>query len=182
MPRVTGEESMDSREREWFVECYRSFVEKLKRYVERLIHDREAAEEIVQDIFTYLYSRDEVLRPDSPSIAGFLYRIARHRAIDYLRNSARLTIPSGSLEESVIDEKTLSNLEDMVCDGAVVDEIAEMIDEEDPVSREVIVRMMYHGQKARKICSEMSLTEYRVGRTVRDFSDRVKRKIGDVML
>lgn len=173
---------MDTRERKWFVECYRVYREKLRRYVERLIHDGEAAEEIVQDIFTYLYSREEILRPDSPSIAGFLYRIARHRAIDFLRNSARLSIPSGSLEESVIDDKTLSNLENMVCDGSVIDDIAEMIDQEDPVSREVILRMMYHGQKARRVCSEMCLTEYRVARTVREFSYRVRKKIGDVTL
>jgi|GEM_PF-3184348 len=171
---------MDNRERALFVSCYKLYSVKLRRYVEKLIYDSESAEEIVQEIFTYLFSRDEILDPESPSIAGFLYRIARHRSIDYLRNSARLAIPSGSLEEAIIDDKMLSNLEDMVCDGSVIDELSEMLHNEDPVSREVIMRIMYFGQKARKVCCDMRLTEYRVSRTVRDFSSRARKKIGDV--
>jgi RNA polymerase sigma-70 factor (ECF subfamily) len=55
----------------------------------RFVRDRQATEEIVQDTFLVAWRRSESYAPEVGSLTGWLLRIARNRAIDWLRSRAR---------------------------------------------------------------------------------------------
>jgi RNA polymerase sigma-70 factor (ECF subfamily) len=55
----------------------------------RFVRDTHATEEIVQDTFLTAWRRSDRYRADAGSLAGWLLRIARNRAIDRLRAAAR---------------------------------------------------------------------------------------------
>jgi RNA polymerase sigma-70 factor (ECF subfamily) len=55
----------------------------------RFLRDRHASEEIVQDTFLIAWRRSDTYVPGAGSLAGWLLRIARNRAIDRLRSRAR---------------------------------------------------------------------------------------------
>ncbi|HEU4673538.1 MAG TPA: sigma-70 family RNA polymerase sigma factor [Candidatus Limnocylindrales bacterium] len=55
----------------------------------QLCHDRGTAEDVVQETFLALWNRAETFDPAAGSLSGWLYAIARHRALDHLRWSRR---------------------------------------------------------------------------------------------
>lgn len=62
----------------------------LLRYVTRIVHDHDAAQDVVQDTFIKLFKnwKDE-LRPSS-RISSWLYRVSHNCAVDCLRKETRL--------------------------------------------------------------------------------------------
>jgi RNA polymerase sigma factor (sigma-70 family) len=61
----------------------------LLRYVARIVRDRDATQDVVQDTFLRLFrSWKDSLRP-SPPMLSWLYRVAHNCAVDQLRRQAR---------------------------------------------------------------------------------------------
>jgi RNA polymerase sigma-70 factor (ECF subfamily) len=57
--------------------------------VHRFLRDSHATEEIVQDTFLIAWRRSDTYTADAGSLTGWLLRIARNRAIDWLRSRVR---------------------------------------------------------------------------------------------
>src|SRR5271157_4080282 len=64
----------------------------------RILHDTGAAEDIVQDIFLQLWRKPDAFDSSRGSLVAWLAVIARHRAIDRLRQRR----PETDIEEVVI--------------------------------------------------------------------------------
>ncbi len=78
-------------------ELYRRYAGRLLAYAFRLSGDRDAAEDVVQDVFTHFFRRLEQYRPEG-KLAAYLFRIAHSRAtdeaVDRRRRAAPLPPPS----------------------------------------------------------------------------------------
>ena len=86
----------------------------------RIAHDRQVAEEVVQETFLALWNRAELYDPNAGSLAAWLYTIARNRAIDRLRSAGRrpnLVALSAAAGE---DEHDADALERIAAAGVVV--------------------------------------------------------------
>lgn len=57
--------------------------------VQGMLHDRQEAEEVVQDAFVTLWRRTHLLDPEADGLMPWLMRVARNRAIDRLRARGR---------------------------------------------------------------------------------------------
>lgn len=108
----SGREGVEQAVSRW-VEAY---GDRLVRYVQVLVEDREEAQDIVQETFLHLY-RWLGRRPTRSVEPAFLYRIAKHLAIDRLRERtrrdrlARATEPSAPVadwEESAVNRMDLA--------------------------------------------------------------------------
>lgn len=64
---------------------YDRYAGMLSSILNRILRDRQAAEEILQDIFFQLWRTASGFDPSRGSLAGWLLVIARHRAISQLR-------------------------------------------------------------------------------------------------
>lgn len=76
------------------------FGGELRAFCQRMVYDESLAEDIVQDVLMTFCELDQAARPVD-SLRGWLYRVARNRAIDALRKmhpKARLSAVQTSRE------------------------------------------------------------------------------------
>lgn len=69
-------------------ELFRLYQSKLYTYIYHITKSKEISEELVMDIFTKIWMARELL-DDVQNLDGFLYRIAKNKAIDFLRAAAK---------------------------------------------------------------------------------------------
>lgn len=73
-------------------ELYRRYAGRLLAYAFRLSGDRDAAEDVVQDVFTHFFRRLEQYRPEG-KLAAYLFRIAHSLATDEAVDRRRRAAP-----------------------------------------------------------------------------------------
>lgn len=71
---------------EAFDELYNRYWEKLYNYAYHRVRSKDAAFEMVQDIFVALWSRREVIELHN-SLSGYLFASVRFQIINFIRNS-----------------------------------------------------------------------------------------------
>lgn len=82
--------------------------EKLKAFVFKQTRDREAAADIVQDVFLKVYAKIDQVR-DAGRLTGWIFQVTRHTITDYYRKKAK------SIELKDIDwESEATSLNDCV--------------------------------------------------------------------
>ncbi len=87
-----------------FSEIYITYFPKLVRFTREYVIDKQDAENVVQDMFLYLWEHREML--DSVSnINAFLYTLMKNRCIDYYRHTTRVNTKRKYLSE--INEREL---------------------------------------------------------------------------
>jgi RNA polymerase sigma-70 factor (ECF subfamily) len=69
--------------------AYDAHASLLYAVVTRLLSDREAASEIIQETYLTLWQRAAQYRPEAGSLRTWLMRIARNRALDRVRADGR---------------------------------------------------------------------------------------------
>ena len=95
-PRYAPDASRESRDRAWverirtgdvpaFEAMFRAYKNDLGAFVTSWVHSREAADEVIQDLFLHLWEQRHEWEPVVP-LNIYLFRAARNRAIDYLRH------------------------------------------------------------------------------------------------
>jgi len=65
---------------------YRRYARVLFRYTQRKIHAREEVEEIIQEVFIWLWENRTKLE-NITSLKSYLFAAARHRLVNYIRSS-----------------------------------------------------------------------------------------------
>lgn len=78
---------------------FRRHYAPLCRTADRFVRDHAAAEDIVQDLFTHLWTNRRKLPEENSSVAGYLKRAARNRSLNYLRDKNRLPLHDGEMPD-----------------------------------------------------------------------------------
>ena len=68
-----------------FERLFRAAYERLADYALRIVANRDAAEDVVQEVFIAVWNRRESL-PEAEKVASYLHRAVRNRALNYLRS------------------------------------------------------------------------------------------------
>ncbi len=97
----------------WRVSLLRELMDAYGHDVIRLVfgyvRDRHLAEDISQEVFVKVYDHLETFRQES-SYKTWILRIAANRAKDYLRSSARRTVPVDDLSHIAEDRSVEQNV------------------------------------------------------------------------
>lgn len=72
-------------------EAYDQFSPMVYGLAVRVTGDRSAAEDVTQEVFLHLWQRPAAFDPDRGRLRTWLATMAHHRAVDHLRQVARLT-------------------------------------------------------------------------------------------
>lgn len=85
---------------------------KLARYVRRFVGEREAALDLVQDVFFAAY-RTLRADPERPLTGGWLYKTATNRAISHLRKCKRrsATVLDEARDACVLGEESAASID-----------------------------------------------------------------------
>ena len=81
-------------------ELFRRHYVDLCRVALRLVNDPAAAEDVVQEVFTKLWTRRDRLPDELPAVGPYLRRSVRNRSLNYLRDQKRLPVDDGVLPDT----------------------------------------------------------------------------------
>lgn len=146
-----------------FEEIYVSWFSRMKYFALEYVVSEEDAENIVQDVFTELWERKEILAYDV-NLVALLFTSIKNRCIDLLRHrivvreavnliqeeyQATLRVKLASLE--LFDQSMLSEQE-------VERIITEVINALPEKCREIFIKSKIEGKKQKEIAAELNIS------------------------
>lgn len=135
---ATGEEN-----RAAFQTLYRLTSAKLFGVCLRICGDRQAAEDVLSDVYLTVWKRAGAFEPGRASPISWLATIARNRAIDWRRSARR--VPSAGLDEAPdLADDAPSSVERMLLDEREA-QLHSCLDELDERQRDAIRTAFFDG-------------------------------------
>lgn len=83
-----------------FEKVYRQYFIRLFRFCFSIVHQKEAAEEIVNDVFLYLWKRREQ-SGDIKNLEAYLYIATKNLSLNYLRDNHFLHVVDKDINEYI---------------------------------------------------------------------------------
>lgn len=97
-------ERLRARDPEALVALYREYGQRMFSLAFRLLNDRGAAEEVVQDVFWKLWQQPEMYRPEAGRLIAWLCTVTRNLALDRKRKENRRAAAGVSIDVSLIED------------------------------------------------------------------------------
>ena len=91
------EQRLFSSGKEDYSKIYAIYFPKLVRFSQTYLHSQEDAENLVQDIFLYLWENREQI-PSLGNMNAYLFTVVKNRCIDFLRKQVK----NGEKKEKMI--------------------------------------------------------------------------------
>lgn len=128
----------------------------LHRYLSSILHDEDLADDVYQEVLILLVKKAEQFHEDR-SLRGWVYSIARRRAIDALRARGRNPV-LGLCEGTDIAESTPSTPLDALLRAESTDYMTQEFNALSDVDREIIELRYVHSLKHREIMGILGIT------------------------
>jgi RNA polymerase sigma-70 factor (ECF subfamily) len=136
-------------------------------HCERLVHDRQTAEDLTQEAFIKAFERLSTFDTTKSRFSTWLYRIATNKAIDYLR-SQKQTIPTEDIE-LLVDEAS-PDYEAAEQAQSIRNTVAAL---QPPTHRQVVEAYYWEGKSYQEIADVMNIPV----NTVRTWLRRAKQQL-----
>lgn len=136
-----------------FDELFDRYHKELNDFVFSFVNDREAARDLVQDLFFTLWDRQVVLNPQK-SVKTFLYTIARNQAFNYLKHRKVMALSEREVAEFY--RRGEENTEDIEQKFRYIQKkMGEL-----PLKQyEVVIKCCVEGKRYREVARELGITE-----------------------
>lgn len=145
-----------------FEALYVEYYPVLCRFANRYIADRSTSESLVQNVFSKIWERPEVLE-DIRSVINYLLTITRNECIDHLRKM-RYTTPMSTLSEQQLwmIEERLHSLEVLEAPNPMEEDIIFKLERalsDLPPRQQQILRMYrFEGQSYKEIADQLQIS------------------------
>jgi RNA polymerase sigma factor (sigma-70 family) len=143
---------------QWIAQAMERDEPRLRNYIRRHVLDREAAEDILQEVFCELVEAYRLLKPIE-QVTGWLFRVAKNRIIDRFRGRKleSLAAPRSGEEDGV--PVTLEDLlpspdsgpEAAYARRVLLDEIDEALEEMPEEQRSVFIAHEWEGYSFKEL-------------------------------
>jgi len=146
-----------------FKEIYLSYFMRMKYFAYEYVLSEEDAENIVQDVFTELWEKKELLAYDI-NLVAFLFTSIRNRCIDHLRHRVveRDAVDHMREEYRIVMRVKLASLE--LFDQSIFSAedieaiISKAIDSLPDKCREIFIKSKIEGRKQKDIATELNIS------------------------
>lgn len=147
-----------------FKKAYEEFFYPLSYFAMQLVNNPAAAEEIASDALYTLMQRHADFT-HYKHIRDFLYKVVRHRCIDYQRKQQQRSTPQlTALDDSLMD--TDEHALNILIKAELLEEIYRQIQRLSPLKRTVFTQSFLEDRSIREIADYLGITESTV-RSVR---------------
>lgn len=143
-----------------FDSIYREYYSRLVNYADRIVHDRQTAESIVQSVFLKIWDQKTSLTIDT-SLSAYLFRAVYNKSINSVEHR-RIT-------ERLLDERTREfyfttvvqspEAEQLMSDREINDAIEKAVAGLPEKCREIFVLSKMRGYRNRQIAEELNISE-----------------------
>lgn len=129
---------------------YRTFQERLRRFILKRVRDSAAAEDILQDVFLKIHTKADSLQ-DETKLESWIFQITRNTIIDHYRSKGKTDPLDNSIdlaEEDLHDEahKRLATT------------VRSFIDQLPPLYREALVLVEYEGLTQNEVAVKLGIS------------------------
>jgi RNA polymerase sigma-70 factor, ECF subfamily len=158
---------------------FRQFRGRLVAFVSGILHDSEAAHDVVQDVFAELWEmRAEI--DASQSLRAFLYRMARNRAYNLVRDRRIHAVKHEQIRSGSASEGTLSNGIDDALDARLLGEsVRRWLDDLPERQRDALRLSRFEGLSHAEIAKVMEISPRTVNnhivRALSTLDERLRR-------
>ncbi len=138
----TDKELLDAvaqRDERAFDALYKRYNVSLYNYILRLIHRPHVAEEILQEVFLAVWEGAERFKKRA-TVKTWLFRIAHHQAVSWLRRKREVLTPDGELPDHPVPPQT----ESRVIATWQADQVRAALDKLSPQHRAVLELVFVH--------------------------------------
>jgi len=146
-----------------FEEIYVSYFSRMKGFAQEYVLSEEDAENIVQDVFTELWEKKELLTYNI-NLVAFLFTSIRNRCIDHLRHNivVREAVNQMQEEYQITLKVKLASLElfdqSLLSELDIEKKISEVINSLPEKCREIFIKSKIEGKKQKDIAAEMNIS------------------------
>lgn len=152
------------RDSDALLSLYRKYNGRVFSVIYRILDNRAAAEEVLQDTFYRLWDRSQLYQPEKGQLIWWLLTVARNLALDHKRKESR------RMDSNVFSKGEL-------WDGAELDRLPGAASEDDPDLRRTIQRVMEELPDEQKRAIELAYFE---GLTHQELSEKLGQSLGTV--
>lgn len=169
-----------------FEEIYVSYFSRMKSFAQEYVLSEADAENIVQDVFTELWEKKEILTYNI-NLVAFLFVSIKNRCIDHLRHNivVREAVNQLQKEYQITLKVKLASLE--LFDQSLLSEqdiekiISDVIDSLPEKCREIFIKSKIEGKKQKDIASEMNISLKTVENQMNIAYKRLKVQLKDYL-
>ncbi|WP_025763298.1 RNA polymerase sigma-70 factor [Dyadobacter tibetensis] len=134
---------------------FRLYYQPLCSYSARFVYSREAAEDIVSEIFYNLWN-SQSYKAITVSYRAYLFRSVRNRSYNYLASDVRNKTPISSLEleelPSAESPEEMMQIDELLC------KIHNVVNGLPPKCKEIFVMSRFEGHKPKQIAIKLDLS------------------------
>ena len=169
-----------------FEEIYVSYFSRMKYFALEYVLSEEDAENIVQDVFTELWERKELLTYNI-NLVAFLFTSIKNRCIDHLRHRTVVQEAVDKIQEEYLMtlRVKLASLE--LFDQSLFSEqeieriVTEIIDSLQDKCREIFIKSRVEGKKQKEIAAELNLSLKTVENQMNIAYKKIKAELKDYL-
>lgn len=162
-----------------FTELYERYFSQLYIHAYNKLGDREAAKDIVQDLFTRLWEKRSELQITG-SFSSYLYTAIRNRVIDYMARQSHQHRYAASLSQYA-DSYKASDVDHKVRAAQMAERIEQEIAHLPPRLKEVITLSRAAGLSNKAIARELNLSEHTVKNQVKTALKLLRAKLTSLL-
>lgn len=159
-----------------FQNVYSAFWQKLYLSAFKIVRNREAAEDIVQEIFVQLWRRKHELHIEC--LASYLFTATRYQVFKYLRKSRVLT----ALDEVLHDELSVDDLEGKIHEKELSQRIDEAILKLPPKCQGIFQMSRKKQLSTKEIASKLNLSPKTVENQLGIALKKLRLILGEMLL
>lgn len=146
-----------------FEEIYVSYYSRMKNFAQEYVVSGEEAENIVQDVFTELWERKDMLTYHTNLIA-FLFTATKNRCVDYLRHKVIVREAASYLQEEhdITLRLKFNSLEafeqNLFSEQDIEQLISRAVDTLPDKCKEIFLKSKFEGKKQKEIAEELNIS------------------------
>lgn len=165
---------------EYFRELFKNYYNSLLLYAFKNLNNRQAAEDVVQDVFLALWKRKDEVDFTKP-MRGYLYKSVYNRSINYLitqRNA--LSIQDKSIRNLLHNEVVDYDQQESLLLKEISDELKTFVETLPPQCKKVFILSRGHQLKNKEIAIQLDVSEKTVeghlSKALKELRNHFKKK------
>ncbi len=171
---------------EAFRELFAVYYRPLSSFAASLVIDREAAKDIIQDVFIRIWENRKTLEIHT-SLKAFLFTCVRNSAMDHIRKQKRFSGLERELMEILSGPGSIKNAPPEALNSIIYNETCELVEsaiEKLPEQcRRIFVMSRYQGLKHKQIAEKLNISsktvEAHIYTALKFLRERIKKSLSD---
>ena len=162
-------EQIKSGNKEALEQLFKAYYQALCRYAMALLHDKSAAEDVVQDLFLNLWKNRKKLARDT-RWQSYLYGAVHHNAMQYIRHKKVVMNYDSTITK---DQRKATNPIDPIQEKELREAIEQTLQQLPEKTRNIFALSRFQGLKYAEIAAELAVSvktvEAHMGKALKAF-------------